>query len=705
MMKKLPILLLVAIIVIMSVVPVSAAEQVNLVPNSDAAVAMGDIDSDDATITSSENDVDPTKPIDVMPMLDVENNSADEEANLTVTSLAVEVDSNPVVEEAADVTKITSLSEINGSGKYALTNDIVNEFVTINATWDVTVDFNGFYISVNTGRPFTNNGNLTLEAPNGGGVENAPGTGFGAVSNNSGALVTVNGGTFTSNNDGSAIRNAGGTAIINGGTFYDIRAIANMGVAVINGGTFNQISNAAYIIHSNGVSTTINNAVVNGNNGGVAHNKGHLEINSGTFSANTFYALYINKESSGGPFTAEINGGTFTSSNQVGLFLDVSKTDSYMVEINGGSFSGVKGAASILGTALAEGGYASPVITGGTFEGTDVNPFVLSTREQNLDNAAPEWTVVNRSYNANVESGKFTAGTDRFVSNEAVAIVAETPAKGMIFDKWISEEVQFENKKSPVTSFVMPEKEVTVIATYTEAPEKEIAPKANFETVFKDTKGPLTAKIEKPEGSFLYITIKVKNATKTMMSIFSEDDDSYTEIFVDPSNYTIGEDGTTITLHEEFLSTLGGGEYVVSAVFSGGIASLPLAISEENAPEEPAIEDKTEEKTEAPSNSSKDKVPSTNSNNKGGNAASATTESMTVLEATPASTESVKTVESNEVETMTDENSDSKANAYDTGNSPLTDETERAPFSPLAGLIAGGLSSLGFIISKFIRRK
>ena len=693
--KKLPILLLVAIMIIMSTIPVSATEQVNLATNSEAV---------ESVITPSDGDIDPIEPIDGLPIPDAENTPAHVEANITVTSQDIEVDGKSVADEKADVTSITSLSEINGSGKYALANDIVNEFVTINAAWDVTFDFNGYYISVNTGRPFTNNGNLTLVAPNGGGVNNAPGTGFGTVSNNSGAVVTVNGGTFTSNNDGSAIRNAGGTAIINGGTFNDIRAIANMGIATINGGTFNQISNAAYIIHSNGISTTINNAVVNGNNGGVAHNKGHLEINNGTFSANTHYALYINKESSGGPFTAEINGGTFTSSNQVGMYLNVSQTDSYMVEINGGYFSGAKGAASILGTELAEGGYSSPVIAGGTFEGIDVNPFVIATREQNLNNVSPEWTVVNRSYNANIESGTFPSGADRFASNEAVAIIAKAPEKGMIFDKWIADEVQFENEKSPVTSFIMPEKDVTITATFTEAPEKQIAPKADFETVFKDTKGPLTAEIEKPEGSFLYITLKIKNAPKMMRTFSSVEDDTYTEIFVDPSNYTIGEDGTTITLHEDFISTLGGGEYVVNAVFSGGIASLPLSISEENAPDEPAIEDTNE----APANTGNGKAPTTSESKNNGNASGSTTEKTTSLglaEVVPSSTEQVKEVESNEVDTFASETEENSAIASNAENAPISDESGRSPISPLAGLIAAAVSSLGFYIGNLVKKK
>ena len=597
--KKIPLFTLIVMVLTMSALPVSATEQLNIVPTENQIViedmSVAPIEPEASTFEEpivpdvDEDENLPTdKPVNIetYPEIDLDIPPTSE-----IVTLNIEVDVE-VLADASGVISISELKEIDGSGSYALSNDIVNEFITIEAGWDVTFDFNGYTISVNTGRPFTNNGSLTLIATNGGGVENAPGTGFGAVSNNAGAMLTVNSGTYSSNNNGSGIRNlAGGTAIVNGGTFNDIRAIANAGAVTINGGTFNQVTNSAYTIFSDGTSLVINNAVVNGMNGGVALSKGYLEINNGTFTAETHYPLYINKESTGGPFTVNINGGSFNSANSVALYLQIKADEATnSVKINGGTFTGGKGAANIVNLLQAsEDGYPTPVISGGTFVGSDVNQYVASAKLQNLGDISPEWTVVERTYKANIEDGKFGSLSDKFVANESVSIVASVAPSGFIFDKWISQDVEFANESSPSTSFIMPEKEVTVKATYKEAPATVIPPKTNFETVYVDNKGPLTATIEKPEGDFLYITIKVKNAPQARVALLSSND-SYTEFFVDPSNYTVCADGTTITLHEDFLQTLGGGEYLVSAVFSGGIATLPLEISEESAPVQPSEE-------------------------------------------------------------------------------------------------------------------
>ena len=55
--------------------------------------------------------------------------------------------------------------------------------------------------------------------------------------------------------------------------------------------------------------------------------------------------------------------------------------------------------------------------------------------------------------------------TDAFNGDE-VTIVANTPAQGMAFDKWTSNDVTFDDATSATTTFTMPAKAVTVIATY-----------------------------------------------------------------------------------------------------------------------------------------------------------------------------------------------------------------------------------------------
>ena len=595
--KKFLVFVLIAMILTLSALPVSASEQVDVIPT-------------DATIGTTEAIIDEISTLDdtaeastfekpFIPDATANEGNPVEfvgEAEVTlpsigISTLSMEVDTPPEVIEdtVSDVKMISSLKEIVGSGKYALSNNITNEFVTINADWDVTFDFNGYTISVNTSRPFTNSGNLTLIATNGGGVNNAAGTGFGTVTNNAGAVVTIESGTYTSDFNGSTIRNTG-TAIINGGTFNDVRAVANMGTTIINGGTFNQFpGTTAYILHNEGTSMTINNATVNGAHGAVAHHKGYLEINNGTFNADAFYGIFFGK-SFAGPYTANINGGTFTSGSQVGIYIAADSNDaSDSIKINGGLFSGKKGAANIVDS--AEDGSATVTIAGGTFIGTDINKYVPADKEQNLADVAPEWTVVARTYKVSIENGNLTTDSDKFAPGELVSIVANMPTAKMVFDKWVSDDIELANESTPNLTFEMPEKEVTIRATYKDAPTTVIPPKNNFETVYSDIKGPITATIEKPEGTFQYITIKIKNAPQEMVSFFSAMGDSCTEIFVDPSNYTIGDDGSTITLHEDFILSLGGGEYVINAVFSGGIATLPLTISTENAPLSPDLED------------------------------------------------------------------------------------------------------------------
>lgn len=609
--KKISIFVLIAMVLAMTALPVSATEYADVVIPADVEVDTPEaiLDEDPAPTETSEsstfeepfipdasaNEGNPAEFYDEVGAADNPEPAQTTLPSIGMTAFGMYVDEPPaVVEESpSDVTMISSLSEIDGSGKYALSNNITGEFVTINKGWDVIVDFNGYNLSVNTGRPFDNYGNLTLNAPNGGGVANKEKTGFGAVANNSGAVLTVNGGVYTSNNNGSAVRNfAGGTVTINGGTFNDIRALSNSGNAVINGGTFNQIIKSAYIIYNEGPSLTITNAVVNGDNGGIAHTHGHLIIEGGTFSAKEHYALYMDSESAGKPFSAEVRGGTFRSETREALYINIRVgEEKNNVEIKGGNFTGKTVAANIKTPATTnDSRIITPVISGGTFTSTDINAYVPAPKIQNLADAYPEWTVVTRTYSVDIENGNLTAGKDRFAAGELVSIVADLPVAGKVFDKWMSSGIVVANESSPSTSFEMPENEVTLHATYKDAPQIVIPPKVNFETVYSDFTGPITATIVPPEGSFKYISILVKNTPKTMTTFFSAMADSYIEIFVDPSNYTIGEDGSTITLHEDFIQSLGGGNYIINAVFSGGIATLPLTISTQSAPPAPVIE-------------------------------------------------------------------------------------------------------------------
>lgn len=68
-------------------------------------------------------------------------------------------------------------------------------------------------------------------------------------------------------------------------------------------------------------------------------------------------------------------------------------------------------------------------------------------------------------YNVDVINGK---GSSEFKAGEIVTISANPPAKGKIFDKWIttSNNVTFSEESSENTTFIMPAEDVTITATY-----------------------------------------------------------------------------------------------------------------------------------------------------------------------------------------------------------------------------------------------
>lgn len=358
---------------------------------------------------------------------------------------------------AQTYTEINSLTGITGSGYYKLVaNDTRTTAFVIAAEWNVTLDFNGHIVTGNLdSRPITNNGTLTLlDSVGTGGIVGEDGVAYGAVANY-GTLV-INGGnySFDGTMNGSTIRNnVGATLTINGGTFTGRRALANYATATINGGTFTQIGDELnYTIHNESGSLTINNATVNGKNGGISFTGGQLLINNVNASAETYYALYI--ENVYGPVTGTIAGGTFTSANQVavlcelGLANDPNDIHGSKLEIKGGSFSGAQGAAMLLIYATVPGNHL--VVTGGAFPGTDVTAFLPEGYEQNADGTvkAP-WTPALPSFSSPFSAAAYTVSfvdgwggttTLRAASGALIARPASPVHEGYIFTGWYRDE-------------------------------------------------------------------------------------------------------------------------------------------------------------------------------------------------------------------------------------------------------------------------
>ena len=108
-------------------------------------------------------------------------------------------------------------------------------------------------------------------------------------------------------------------------------------------------------------------------------------------------------------------------------------------------------------------------------EGTSIQDLVPGTyyiryQESSIQEAGAVRTVVINSYSAptqySVSITNGVADPASAVQETTISITAYAPATNYEFDKWVSSDVVFENEYSATTTFVMPEKNVTVSATY-----------------------------------------------------------------------------------------------------------------------------------------------------------------------------------------------------------------------------------------------
>ena len=108
--------------------------------------------------------------------------------------------------------------------------------------------------------------------------------------------------------------------------------------------------------------------------------------------------------------------------------------------------------------------------------GSDITNLVPGTynvriKETSTHNAGQIANVVVNAYNApvlySVTVNKGTANPVAAIAGTVVTITADAPEDGYVFDKWVSTSgVVFADANSTTTTFVMPEKNVTVTATY-----------------------------------------------------------------------------------------------------------------------------------------------------------------------------------------------------------------------------------------------
>ncbi len=244
----------------------------------------------------------------------------------------------------------------------------VTESITVEKDKNITLDLNGYKLT-NTDKEhtITNYGTLTIkDSSNGSGTVDNVSNGRAALINDEDATATLNGGTFKRSKEAGTY-----TPHINGGnSYYTIENSGTMsiydGVTVKNAGGYS--SNIINVGKSeNNASLTIYNGVFSGGVNSVKNDAyGVLKINNGKFF-NTVQDCIMNW------YKATINGGVFTaleSADSVvynGSYNDM-KGD---LTITGGTFTGAIVAVNYKGQATAD-----PVtsISGGTFD-TDVTDY------------------------------------------------------------------------------------------------------------------------------------------------------------------------------------------------------------------------------------------------------------------------------------------------------------------------------------------
>ena len=316
--------------------------------------------------------------------------------SLALADGAYEQLKNDIASAPADGTE--TLVTLSGD----ITNFDTDDILTIKAGQNIVLDMNGHSITVASdfnGRPFVNNGSLTVKGD--GTIDSSASAsgGLGAI-NNYGTLVIENG-TFVGAKyaSGSCIRNSGSSAelYIKDGTFKGATcAIYNLNYAVIDGGTYigstcSQCNKNiwSYTIRNDAVGAVmvINDGYFVGVQGAASSAVGKLTVNGGDFktvkcSENKdhtaiFYALYAAGEV--GEVECYINGGNFNTVGRNAAVLigndnkggDGGINAQATAYVTGGTFTAPDGVPALKGAAET----GDPIITGGTFS-SNVSKYV-----------------------------------------------------------------------------------------------------------------------------------------------------------------------------------------------------------------------------------------------------------------------------------------------------------------------------------------
>ncbi len=150
------------------------------------------------------------------------------------------------------------------------------------------------------------------------------------------------------------------------------------------------------------------------------------------------------------------------------------------------------------------------VLTSGMIEGSVTVNVTISDDENHeaLSKQTITVTITGKPvYTVTVKNGK---GSGSYEAGAKVTVTADAPAEGKEFDKWISDDVIFDNADSLTTAFMMPAKAVTVKAAYKDKVSSDTdpvitkAPAAITGLVYNGKAQPLVTAGEAKGGTLYY---------------------------------------------------------------------------------------------------------------------------------------------------------------------------------------------------------
>jgi len=260
-------------------------------------------------------------------------------------------------------------------------------------------------------------------------------TGAGGVSStNAGAAVSGGDSWFNSTNSPSS------TIIAKGGAGGESVVVHDGGFRYGAGGTGSSAGSFGNVVYAGGSG---------------ARSASAAQYTGGTGAAGQVILTYTINMLPGVSLTTPTNNAWFTAPALIALTATASDPDGTVTNV--GFYNG----ATLLG-------FSTNAPYSYTWTNVAVGSYSLTARAVDNDgaigiSAAVAVTVANPVYTLTVNSG---TGGGLYTNGSQVAIAADAPADGKVFDKWIGDTAYVANLNSASTTVAMPTRAVTLTATY-----------------------------------------------------------------------------------------------------------------------------------------------------------------------------------------------------------------------------------------------